>query len=168
MTQQNATTEVTIQYINLREGNRPATIKTTNNEYYTISDSSSAMFEQGDAGQLTFFTNPKGYKVATAWKGAALPKDSQRSAPVGNVVQMTQPATAPATPAAPTAIKKRVDVPPAIAGIIKSCIETGLTREEAAGWVALGLKGKEALGETQAPPTVQHLDAPDVDDAIPF
>jgi hypothetical protein len=165
-----STADITISYVNHREGNRPPTIKGDDGNYYTISDTALPLMEQAHqtSGQISFYTNKSGYRQATAWNGQPLPKDARKSAstaataPVTNVVPMPAPA--------PAALKKRQDVPPGIAGIIKSCIETGLTREEAAGWVALGLEGKAALKQTMPPPTPQHLDAPDNDlnDAIPF
>ena len=163
-----STADITISYVNAREGNRPPSIKGDDGNYYTISDTALPILEQAHqtSGQIAYWTNDRGYRQATAWNGQPLPKDARKgapkaaAAPVANVVQM--PAPAPAAP------KKRQDVPPAIAGIIKSCIETGLTREEAAGWVALGLEGKAALTQTMPPPTPQHVETDVLDDEIPF
>lgn len=177
MTNAEMTADITIDFVNQRNGNRPPSIKGNDGNYYTISDSALPVMQPHEKqfGQMTFYTNQRGYRVATAWNGQQLPKD-QRNGGQAPQAQYQAPAPQPAPQAAPQAAPRaaKTDIPPGICGILKSCIETGLTREEAAGWVALGLKGKDALQQPMPPATPQQADPAtngaggELNDEIPF
>ena len=163
MQQQESFTATTgLQYVNARDGSRPASIKGTDGQYYTISDVAFEAYQhmQGQQADLTYVerqSNGRVYRNLTALNGEAMPRDQRRSAapapapqaPGATVQQLpVQPAPRPVPPVAST--PRAQDVPPGICGILKSAIESGLPREEAQKWIALGL-GKEQIIDDEIP-----------------
>ena len=147
--QSDQTTDITIDFINERQGNRPASIKGSDGKYYTISDNAitSKFFDQHlkTGGTITFWTNKNGFKQASTWNGVPIPKDDKPNGNGANhqaPLQTTAPVQAPVQAAAPAT---KHDIAPGVAVVSKACIETGQTREEAADWLALGFHGKSAL-----------------------
>jgi hypothetical protein len=156
---QNFTVTTALQYVDPRDGNRPASIKGSNGDRYTISDAGYQQYSQmqGQECELTYYEKPSTnpdyppFKNLTHLNGLAMPRDP-RGAPraaaaapqqVGNVVQQLPVAAAvPAVQPQPLASPARPshsDVPPGICGILKSAIESGISRDEAQAWIALGL-----------------------------
>ena len=164
MQQQETFTATTgLQYVNARDGNRPASIKGTDGQYYTISDVAFEQYQhmQGQQADLTYVereSNGRVFRNLTAMNGETMPRDQRRGAPPAPAAQATQsatvqhlpvqPAPRPVVPVAST--PRPADVPPGICGILKSAIESGLPREEAQKWIALGL-GKEPIIDDEIP-----------------
>lgn len=65
---------IRVQYVNPRQGNRPASIKDANGVFYTVSDAAVGYFQPGAEGDLGYYVNQRGYNVATAWNGQQLPR----------------------------------------------------------------------------------------------
>lgn len=86
--------EITIDYVNARQDRRPASLKGNDGNYYTLSDEAyTAMLPwKGHAGQVGYYTNQKGFRIATHWNGVELPKGDPRATqpspptPAGNMV----------------------------------------------------------------------------------
>jgi hypothetical protein len=160
--QESFTTTTGLRYVNPRDGSRPASIKGTDGQYYTISDVAFEKYQhmQGQQADLTYVereSNGRVFRNLTALNGEAMPRDQRRGAPPapapqapGTTVQQlpVQPAPRPVAPVANA--RRPEDVPPGICGILKSAIESGVTREEAQKWIALGL-GKEPIVDDEIP-----------------
>ena len=151
-----------MEFLNPRAGNRPASIKGTDGNFYTISDAAFDAYQPylNTQVQLTYIEqsgNTPGYppfKNITHLNGAEMPRDQRRkaAAPTSNNVQRLPVSSAPAPrPAAPAPIAELGDVMPGRCGILKSAIEAGKTLEEAKKWIELGLDISSVVASS-APP----------------
>lgn len=103
----NQSAVIQVQYVNPRNGKRPPSIKDSSGIFYTVDDDALAYFREGQQGEIEFFTNAKGYNVATDWMGSKLPR--RQAAPhgvqqIGQVAQQgmpSQPQDAPPYKPAP-------------------------------------------------------------------
>ena len=162
--QQQMHSDTIVNYVNVRQGKRPASLKCSDGRYYTISDTATDLYQQfiGTQVALVFTQNSKGYFHLVSLNGEAMPRDPrpgmahdaqrpppppQQSATVQHLPVNPTPQVVPAPASAGPA---RTDVPPGICGILKSAIEAGLPREEAMKWVKLGL-GQDPLGGDEIP-----------------
>ena len=157
--------DTVVNYVNERQGNRPASLKCSDGNYYTISDAACAAYEPliGQQVSVIFFQNAKGFKDLVSLNNQPMPRDPRRgqgggdyqrpppqqTATVQHLPVNPTPQIVPASPA-PGQPNRKVDVPPGICGILKSAIEAGLPREEAMKWIQLGL-GQDPLGGDEIP-----------------
>ena len=133
-----------ILYVNERQGNRPASVKTEKNDYFTISDATieEKLVWEGWEGSITFFEKPsrnggKPFLIATALNGRALPKDQrggrtqapasrQPQAPIQRGVDTGRGARRAEDARRPQETQRTA--PAAVAGINLKGIETALNR----------------------------------------
>lgn len=76
------TAEITIQYLNARQGNRPCSIKGDDDNYYTLSDAAHDALKEAGYGKgtpilISYYTNDKGFRIATHVGDWELPKDAR-------------------------------------------------------------------------------------------
>ena len=161
-----------VDFINPRAGNKPASIKGSDGNYYTISDAASMQYQNHvnmNPITITYYEKPgrngHTFRNVTHVNGEPMPKDAYSGNGNGNgsatvhaipVQSSPRPVAQSAQPARPE------DVPPGICGILKSAIESGVSREEATEWIRLGLR--------KPPKNIAPAAGDDVglDDEIPF
>lgn len=121
----------TIEYVNARDGRRPASIK-VNGSYYGISDDAYLMLMpmKGQDVHVQYETTERGFKNALSVNGQQLPRMGGAPKPSG-----ARPAAAyqSAAPARQRTGPSRAQI---IGSIARSCIEAGLSRDEFRAWVA--------------------------------
>lgn len=123
-------------------------------------------------GQYQFSTSIDGY--GNTWINEAVATGGQQQQPVQQAPAQ-QEASRP-VPQAPMA-----DIKPGICGVLKSCIESGKSIEDARAWIRFGLTGEgpkkqfvDAVqdhfpGATVTAPIPQgKVDSSDLNDSIPF
>ena len=178
---------VDIQYVNARNGNKPASIKGACGNYYTISDAAIAAgtFRQGARGTIGYRISQKGFKVALTWNGARIPEDPQSDSagqpPENGRYYNNGAPQPPARPVRPTPqgrdgslnLAQKAGVAVEIAG---ACIASGLSQEDARQWyiwtlrTATGLKTADSQdhGNHAPPPPPPPLPPPQAADGVPL
>lgn len=130
---------VTIQYVNPRNGKKPASIKTSDGRYFTVDDFALPMFQQGATIALGYEQNQSGFLIARTLNGQPLPVSSRR--PVAQATPMQQPVAQPmqqpmqqpvAQPQAPASNGGGITL--ARAQVAAACIQAGLGVDVAAQW----------------------------------
>lgn len=115
---------VTIQYVNQRNGNKPASVKLTDGRYVTIPDNALGMFQQNMSGGMVLHQDQKGFWHCDAWNGMPMPQQNQR-----RPQQQFSPQQQNNTQDVP--LKDKLILRSSIA---KSCIEAGKTPADADAW----------------------------------
>lgn len=193
--QQTCQAGLTIQYINARNGSKPASIKGACGNYYTISDAAIAAgtFQQGAQGTIGYRISQKGFRIALAWNGVRIPQDPQGDSggqpPRNGQYYNNGTPPPPVSPSPARPVPRRQDGPLSLSrkakvavDIAGACIASGLSQEEARLWyiwtlrTAAGLKTNENQDQgNRAPPPpalplapAQAADGLSIDDEIPF
>lgn len=166
----NMQAQIVAQYVNPRAGNHPPTIKDQTGTSYTLSDPAYQIMagQVGQQGNIGYYTNQKGYHVATHWNGVELPKGQWPSqAPVQQ--QSLPPLAAPQMATPQTALPaqsndKGMDI--FLTGVVQQAMSTG--KFGPTDIKVLALAARDAWNEAHQPSVGQQSAMPDGRPAAPL